>query len=67
MEKLAGFDEADFSIEGLVRLITNEKSHGRRERREYYVIAVYEKGKNALKRWLGTEVRGDSFPQADRW
>jgi predicted transposase YbfD/YdcC len=61
MEKFAAFGEADFSIEGLRRLITSEKSHGRREHREYYVIAVSEKDKKELKRWPGLKSVGMVF------
>ena len=61
MDKFAGFGEADFTTEGLRRLITNEKSDGRRERREYYVIAVSADDTKALKRWPGLKSVGMVF------
>lgn len=36
----ASYGESDYKIAGLKRHVTVEKSHGRQERREYYVIEV---------------------------
>ncbi len=44
--------ERDYQVPGLKRQVTVEKSHGRQERREYYVMAALPE--NALlKRWPG--------------
>lgn len=61
MDKFQAFSEADFNTEGLRKLITKEKSHGRHERREYYVIAVSDEDKKALKRWPGLKSVGMVF------
>ena len=61
MDKFEAFSEADFNREGLRRLITSEKSHGRRERREYYVIAISDDDKKALNRWPGLKSVGMVF------
>ena len=53
LTKFIEFGETDFSVEGLRRLITCEKSHGRLERREYYVIAVSDEDRTTLNRWPG--------------
>ncbi len=61
MDKFQAFSETDFNTEGLRKLITKEKSHGRHERREYYVIAVSDEDKKALKRWPGLKSVGMVF------
>lgn len=61
MDKFQAFGETDFNTEGLRKLITKEKSHGRHERREYYVIAVSDEDKKALKRWPGLKSVGMVF------
>ncbi len=61
MDKFATFGESGFRSEGLRRLITCENSHGRRERREYYVIAASDEDKTALERWPGLRSLGMVF------
>ena len=58
LNKFIEFGESDYSVEGLRRLITCEKSHGRGERREYYAIAVSDADRKALKRWPGLQSVG---------
>jgi predicted transposase YbfD/YdcC len=53
LDKFVEFAETDFNAEGLRRLITCEKSHGRLERRTYYAIAVSDEDRKVLKRWPG--------------
>ncbi|MCX7386123.1 MAG: ISAs1 family transposase [Planctomycetales bacterium] len=58
LNKFVEFAETDFSVEGLRRLITREKSHGRIERRTYYAIAVSDEDRTVLKRWPGLQSVG---------
>jgi predicted transposase YbfD/YdcC len=58
LNKFVEFAESDFSVEGLRRLITREKSHGRIERRTYYAIAVSDEDRKVLKRWPGLQSVG---------
>ena len=58
LNKFVEFAESDFSVDGLRRLITREKSHGRIERRTYYVIAVSDEDRKVLKRWPGLQSVG---------
>ena len=48
LNKFVEFAESDFSAEGLRRLITREKSHGRLERRTYYAIAISDEDRKVL-------------------
>jgi predicted transposase YbfD/YdcC len=63
LDKFEALGEADYTAKGLRRLITNEKSHGRRERRAYYVIAVSDEDQKALNRWPGLKSVGMVFRQ----
>lgn len=58
LDKFVDFAESDFNAEGLRRLITCEKSHGRLERRTYYAIAVSDEDRKVLKRWPGLQSVG---------
>ena len=58
LNKFVEFAESDFSAEGLRRLITREKSHGRLERRTYYAIAISDEDRKVLKRWPGLQSVG---------
>ena len=58
LNKFVEFAETDFSVEGLRRLITREKSHGRIERRTYYAIAVSDEDRKVLERWPGLQSVG---------
>lgn len=52
LELFCGYGEADYKVKGLRRHTTVEKSHGRHERREYYVIAA-PRGDAVLRSWPG--------------
>jgi predicted transposase YbfD/YdcC len=58
LNKFVEFADSDYSVEGLRRLITSEKSHGRLERRTYYAIAVSDDDRKVLKRWPGLQSVG---------
>jgi predicted transposase YbfD/YdcC len=58
LSKFLEFGETDFNVEGLRRLITREKSHGRLERRRYYAIEVSNEDRKVLKRWPGLKSVG---------
>ena len=52
LDRFESYGERDFQVPGLRRHVTVEKSHGRRERREYYVIKVPQ-GDRVFSRWPG--------------
>jgi predicted transposase YbfD/YdcC len=52
-----GYDKQDYQVPGLRRHVTVEKSHGRLERREYYVIAP-PAGVPAFAGWPGLKSIG---------
>lgn len=52
LDRFASYGERDFQVPGLRRHLTVDKSHGRRERREYYVIKV-PPGDRVFSRWPG--------------
>ncbi len=56
-ELFVSYDERDYQVPGLRRHITVEKSHGRFERRVYYVIAP-PSGLPALVGWTGVKSIG---------
>jgi predicted transposase YbfD/YdcC len=56
-ELFVSYDEHDYQVPGLRRHITVEKSHGRFERRVYYVIAP-PSGLPALVGWAGVKSIG---------
>ena len=58
LNKFVEFADSDYNVEGLRRLITSEKSHGRLERRTYYAIAVSDEDRKLLKRWPGLQSVG---------
>jgi len=58
LNKFVEFAESDFNAEGLRRLITREKSHGRLERRTYYSIELSDEDRKVLKRWPGLQSVG---------
>lgn len=58
LNKFVEFADSDYSVEGLRRLITSEKSHGRLERRTYYAIAVSDDDRKILKLWPGLQSVG---------
>ena len=58
LNKFVEFADSDYNVEGLRRLITSEKSHGRLERRTYYAIAVSDDDRKVLKRWPGLQSVG---------
>ena len=58
LDKFVEFSDSAFNVEGLRRLITREKSHGRLERRTYYTIAVSNDDRKMLKRWPGLQSVG---------
>ena len=49
LDKFVEFSDSAFNVEGLRRLITREKSHGRLERRTYYTIAVSNDDRKMLR------------------
>lgn len=56
LDRFLEYGEQDYQVPGLRRHVTVEKSHGRRERREYYVIAA---GKDEVfARWPGLKSIG---------
>lgn len=52
-DKFEAFCNADFQVEGLRQLVTQERSHGRQERRHYFAMAASDADRKALKRWPG--------------
>lgn len=52
LDRFIEYGEADYDVDGLKRCKTVEKSHGRRERREYYCIGAPSDDK-VLARWPG--------------
>ena len=55
--------DADFQVEGLRRVVTRERSHGRDERRQYYVMEASKADQKALKRWPGLKTLAMVFRQ----
>ena len=53
----------DFQVEGLRQLVTQERSHGRQERRQYYVMGASDADRKALKRWPGLQTLAMVFRQ----
>jgi predicted transposase YbfD/YdcC len=51
-DRFIEYGEADYQVKGLRRHRTVERSHGRKERREYYFIAA-PRDQGLLKRWPG--------------
>ena len=49
MDRFLEYGEVDYQVPGLRRHVTVEKSHGRQERREYYVMAAGQD--EAFERW----------------
>ena len=47
--------EAGFKMPGLTRLVTKNRSHGRVERRQYYVLEATADDQKTLKRWPGLQ------------
>lgn len=52
-QKFEACCDVDFQVDGLRRLVTQERSHGREERRQYYVLEASSADRKALKRWPG--------------
>jgi predicted transposase YbfD/YdcC len=52
LEQFLEYGENDYDVEGLRKHVTVEKSHGRKERREYYFIEA-PKEAPLLERWPG--------------
>lgn len=50
LEKFIEYGESDYQVAGLRKLTTVEKSHGRRERREYMAVAA-DSREPVLRRW----------------
>jgi predicted transposase YbfD/YdcC len=57
LERFIAYGDADYNVPGLRRHKTVEKSHGRKERREYYFIAV-PRDSRTLRRWPGVRSIG---------
>lgn len=57
MDRFETYGEAGYEVAGLKRHVTVEKSHGRRERREYYVIDA-PKDDLVFSRWPGVRSIG---------
>lgn len=51
LNRFESYGEQDYQVKGLRRHVTVEKSHGRRERREYYVINAPQD--DAFSHWPG--------------
>jgi predicted transposase YbfD/YdcC len=51
LDQFVEYGEVDYQVKGLKRHKTVEKSHGRKERREYYVIQAPDS--ETLQRWPG--------------
>lgn len=62
-DKFEACCNADFQVEGLRQLVTQERSHGREERRQYYVLQASEADRKALKRWPGLKTLAMVFRQ----
>lgn len=62
-DKFEACCNADFQVEGLRQLVTQERSHGRQERRQYYVLQASEADRKALKRWPGLKTLAMVFRQ----
>lgn len=56
--KFDEFCNTNLIADGLKKHVTTEKSHGRKERREYCVIAASAEDKQALRRWPGLTAVG---------
>jgi len=70
LNKIIEFGESDFHVHRLRLLITREKSHRLRERREYYVIVDLDKDKKTFKRrrrlqFFGMVVRQREVDEVD--
>ena len=52
VDQFVEYGEQDYQVEGLRKHVTVEKSHGRKERREYYFIEAPQDAPS-LKRWPG--------------
>ncbi len=57
LDRFTSYGEQDYQVEGLRKHVTVEKSHGRQERREYYVIDVPQRDK-VFSRWPGIKSIG---------
>ena len=57
LDRFIEYGDADYRVPGLRRQVTVEKSHGRKERREIYVIDA-PADEPALKRWPGVRSIG---------
>ena len=55
-ELFISYGESDYQVDGLKRHVTVEKSHGRKERREYYTIAIPDDERFA--NWAGAKSIG---------
>lgn len=56
LDYFAEYGELDYQVDGLRRHVSVEKSHGREERREYYVIAVPDD--DIFSDWAGVKSIG---------
>jgi len=56
LDQFTQYGEANYEVKGLRRHKTVEKSHGRKERREYYFIQAPDS--ETLKRWPGVRSIG---------
>lgn len=64
-DRFEGCAERDFEEEGLRKLVTLDKGHGRKERRSYYVLGASKKEADVLSRWPGLRSIGMVIRQ--RW
>lgn len=64
LDRFIEYGEADFQVPGLRRHVTVEKSHGRKERREVYVIAAPDDDP-VLSRWPGLRSIGMIYRQRE--
>lgn len=62
-DKFEACCDANFEVEGLRQLVTRERSHGRAERRQYYVLEASDADQKALKRWPGLKTLAMAFRQ----
>jgi hypothetical protein len=61
LDRFIEYGETDYQVPGLKRHQTVEKSHGRKERREYYFIDA-PSDDPVLARWPGIRSLGNGLP-----
>lgn len=52
LDRFIKYGDMEYKVKGLCKFVTEDKSHGCRERREYYFIAA-PRDARPLRRWSG--------------